>query len=348
MSYCLHPTCPRPQNPENQKVCCSCGTKLLLKSRYRATQLSSDGKFVRTFQGVDTETAQAITIKQICIPPEILRESPKRQKMTGLFNETAQSLHQLAEVATLHTPLDFSVAGNGLYLVEAIVAGETVAQRITTHGPLSEKLLRKLLEDLLPALQALHDNHLLHRDIRPENIVFDHQQGQFLLTGLGIPQLVAESLQGDIPSIGEYLVGDPRYSASEQIQGQAAPTSDLYSLGVVCLQALTALDPIDLMNSQEPGWEYQAHLTTNPISPQLKQVIDKMADPSPLDRYGRAQEALTALNDSIADLVQQLTSTADLVQQIASNATKKPQALLQSGTELVAKKLSELPIKFKI
>lgn len=346
MSFCLHPTCPSPQNPETQKVCCTCGTKLLLKSRHRATQLSSDGKFVRTFQGVDTVTAQAITIKQICIPPEILRESPKKQKIIALFNKTAQSLHQLAEVATLHTPLDFSVAGNGLYLIEAVVAGETVAQRVRTQGPLNEKQLRKLLEDLLPALQALHDNQLLHRDIRPETIVFDHQQGKFLLTDLGIPQLVAESLQGDIPSIGEYLVGDPNYSAPEQIKGQAAPTSDIYSLGVVCLQVLTAIDPMDLIDSQGIGWDYQSYLMANPISPQLLRVIDQMAAPSPLDRYVRAEEALTDLK-GINSLIQQITSTADLVQQAASTATKKPQALLQSGAGLVAKKISELPIKFK-
>lgn len=336
MSYCLHPTCPNPENPENQKACCTCGTKLLLKLRYRATQLSSDGKFVRTFQGLDSQTDQPIIIKQICIPSEILRAKNKKQKILDVFNKTAQTFCQLSEVTNLHAPIDFSVTGNGLYLIKATVIGETVDQLIKTHGQLREKEILKLLDQLVPVLQKLHDNQLIHRDICPKNIIYDYQKGQFLLTNLGIPQLVAESLREDVPSIGEYLVGDPSYSAPEQLNGLTASISDIYSLGMVCLQAITAANPMSLVDSQRGG-EYQAYLSTNPISLHLKQIVEKMSAQSTLERYKQAQDILTDLNASDDSLIKQITSTA----------TKVPMNLLQSGTGLVAKTFSKLPKKSK-
>lgn len=337
MSYCLHPSCSNPQNPNDQKACCTCGTKLLLKARYRATHLSSDGEFVRTFRGLDAQTDQPVTIKQIRIPPEILRVRAKKQKILHAFEETAQTLCQLDEIANLHTPTDFSATGNGLYLIKSVVLGKTVEQLLETQGALKERAIRQLLKDILPALQALHDKDLLHRDICPQNIVYDHQQGQFLLTDVGIPQLVAESLRDNVFSVGEYRVGDPIYSAPEQIDGETAPTSDIYSLGIVCLQAITRLAPIDLIDIQGNVRDYQEYLSNNPISQQLQEIMEKMSAKSTLERYVQVQAILTDLNDSTSSLMKQITSTA----------TRTSLNLMQSGTGLVTKTFSKLPRRSK-
>lgn len=346
MSYCLHPTCPNPQNPDSQKVCRACGTKLLLKSRYRATRPISSGKFVCTFQGFDLQTSQQIAIKQILLPTEVLRNRAKQQRITSLFNEAAQKLHGLAEVVNLHTPLDYSVVGNGLYLIEEAVAGETVAQLIQKQGQFKEKQIRQLLNDLLPSLQDLHDIRLVHRDIKPENIVYSHQIGQFLLTDFGIPQMVAEYLREDCLFTGEYMVGDPSYSSPEHVSGQAAPTSDMYSLGVVCLQALTAMKPIDLMGPQSSSWSYEAYLSANPISDQLQQVLAQLTTPLALDRYVSAKEALADLTAPTDSSLKQVISTAAKIAAIA--VVPLPLTLMRSGTNLVTKSLFKRPGKAKL
>jgi serine/threonine protein kinase len=330
MSYCLHPDCPNPQNSENQKVCCSCGTKLLIKSRYRAMELTSGGKFVRIFQGFDEDKEQQVYIKQIRLPIKILRDRNKRQKINALFERTAQSFQKLKEAASLHMPLDHSILSNGLYLIEEPVTGESVSEIIRKSGPFKEKQIRQLLEDLLLSLVVLHDNDLIHRDLKPDHIFYDNRSGKFLLTNFGIPQMVAEYLRGELAG-GEYLVGDPSYSAPEQISGQAAPTSDLYSLGVVCLKALTTLEPIELMDGQGSGWAYQEHLAASQVSAQLQQVIEKMACPSALDRYIYAQDALAQLANPTSSRMKNFTSAA----------TKVPFNLLKSGVDMMARRVGK-------
>nr|WP_242028551.1 protein kinase [Pseudanabaena sp. FACHB-2040] len=307
--------------------------------------MSLEGEFVRTFQGLDLQTAQKIIIKQILLPTEILRNRAKQQRIINLFNEAAQKLQGLTKVVNLHTPLDYSVMGNGLYLIEEAVAGETVAQLLEKQGQFKEKQIRQLLNDLLPSLQELHDSKFIHRDIRPENIVYSHHLGQFLLTNFGIPQLVAECLREDVPSTGEYMVGDPSYSSPEQVNGQAAPTSDVYSLGVVCLQALTAMKPIDLMGLHDSSWAYKAYLTENLISKQLQQVVDQMTAPSALNRYVSAKNALTDLTASTDSSMEQVMATAAKIAAIVALPT--PLTLLQSGAGLVTKSLLKLPGKAK-
>ena len=344
MSYCFHPTCPGPENADIKKVCGACGTGLLLKARYKANSLISNGTFVRSFSGVDLQHNKPVFIKQIHLPVEILRNRQKRQIINSLFSEAAFKLHELADIEGIHTPLDYSAASNGLYLIEEVVVGQTLEQIIKTQGQLSEKQIRELLLNLLPALQELHQKALLHRDIKPENIVYSQDSGKFIFINLGLPQMVAEYLQKDVPSIGEYLLGDPSYSAPDQVQGKASCTSDLYSLGVVCLEAATGISPIDLMNIQGTGWEYQSYLESNPITQQLQQVIEQLACSSILDRYTHASEAFTDLakDNKIfsVDFLKQVSAVT-----AATAAT--PFTLLQSGAELLSDTIAKFPSKKK-
>lgn len=240
-------------------------------------------------------------------------------------------------------------------MIEEVVAGETLDKIIKTEGQLSEKQVRNLLLNLLPALQELHQKSLLHRDIRPENIVYSQNSGEFLLTNLGLPQMVAEHLREGIPSIGEYLLGDPSYSALEQVGGKASCTSDLYSLGVFCLEAITGTKPIDLMILQGTGWEYQPYLESNPISQQLQKIIEQLAIPSILDGYTHTFDVLASLtednNTSSVDFLEKFTSATAAAPlsllQFTSATVVAPLSLLQSGAGLLSNTFSKVPSKKK-
>lgn len=299
MSLCVHPHCTHPQNPGNQRACRSCGAKLLIKSRYRALQPIKTGKFIRTFKGVDTASPNSafVQLKQILLPDEVLKNSANRQRVIDIFNRAAATLHSLRDVTNLQTPLDYSVVGNGLYLIEEICQGSTLADLLQHQHYLTESQIQRLLEDLLPCLQQLHEHSLLHRDIQPEHIVYSPHAETFTFTDFGFPQLVAEAMQDGIPNVGEYLVGDPAYSAQEQLAGKTACASDLYSLGVVCLHAATGMEPIYLLDHDGKRWNYRDYLTDNPLSPAFCKILEQMASPSILDRYSRIEPLLEDLRN---------------------------------------------------
>lgn len=299
MSFCVHPHCIHPQNPDHQRACCSCGAKLLIKSRYRALQPINVGKFVRTFKGVDTTLpgSAPIQLKQILLPEEILKNSANRQRVLDIFSRSVATLRTMKEVSNLQIPIDYSVVGNGLYLIEVVPQGSTLSELLQTHHYLTESQIQKLLEDLLPSLQQLHRHSLLHRDIQPAHIIYSHDSATFTLINFGFPQLVAEMMQNSLPKSGEYLVGDPAYSAQEQLAGNPTFASDLYSLGVVCLHAATGIEPIYLLNNQGTHWNYQNYLTSNLLSPAFCKILEKMAAPSILDRYSRIELLLENLKN---------------------------------------------------
>lgn len=307
MSVCLHPHCTDPQNPETQRACRSCGAKLLIKSHYRALQPIKMGKFIRTFKGVDTAfSANApIQLKQILLPDEILKNSANRQRAIEIFKQSVAALHTLKDVPNLQTPIDYSVVGNGLYLIEALPHGSTLSELLQNQSYLTESQIQKLLEDLLPALQTLHESSLLHRDIQPEHILYSHHSGTFTLINFGFPQLIAEMMQNSILKAGEYLIGDPAYSAQEQLTGKATFASDLYSLGVVCLQAATGIEPTYLLDYQGKHWNYQDYLTHNSLSPAFCKILEQMAAPSLLDRYTNIELLLKDLRHQDASAAEQ-------------------------------------------
>src|SRR4028119_149787 len=92
MSYCLNLNCSKPQNPNNAKFCLRCGTKLLLKDRYRAIQPLSSGGCSRTFEALDQDRLNhPCVIKLFMLPPE------QDQKATELFNQEAVRLYELGK-----------------------------------------------------------------------------------------------------------------------------------------------------------------------------------------------------------------------------------------------------------
>lgn len=278
------------------------------------------GKFVRTFKSVDTTLPDndPIQIKQILLPSEILKNSANRQRVIDIFNQTAATLHSLKDVANLHTPIDYSVVGNGLYLIEEVPHSSTLSELLQNQHYLTESQIQKLLEDLLPSLQQLHERSLLHRAIQPDHIVYSHHSGAFTLINLGLPQLVAEVMHDSIPNVGEYLVGDPAYSSQEQLAGKTTYASDLYSLGVVCLHAATGVEPIYLLDHHGKHWNYQDYLTNNPLSPAFCKMLEKMAAPSILDRYSKIEPLLEDLKTRPA-----LMAEKPVIQPLPQQAAEK-------------------------
>jgi serine/threonine protein kinase len=294
MSYCLNPDCPKPQNPDNAKFCLTCGTKLLLKDRYRAIQPLGRGGCSRTFEAVDRDRLNhPCAIKLFLLPPD------QDRKATDLFNQEAVRLYELGKHDQIPELYAHFEQDNRLYLVQEFIDGETLLDELENRGVpgstlYKESEIRDILVNLLPAIDFIHQQGVIHRDIKPANIMRRRSDGKLVLIDFG----VAKQATGEVLVKGGTMIGTLGYAPAEQLQfGEAYCASDLYALGATCIHLLTGMHPFNLYNSLEGCWIWQEHLPEGTaISPQLRDILDKLLKILVKDRYQSALDVLQELN----------------------------------------------------
>jgi serine/threonine protein kinase len=303
MIYCLNPNCRDRLNPDDYKFCHSCGSHLLLRNRYRILKPIGSGGFGRTYQAADTDCMSAPCVVKQFLPSSEIQANPKAlEKATAMFNQEAVRLFQLGEHPHIPRLLAHFEEGKRLYLVQELIAGLTLRQELATQGAFSEQKIRQLFAELLPILKFIHERGVIHRDIKLENIMRRHRNGKLVLIDFGVSKLVTETTMGKVGT----TVGTLGYTPMEQMHGHAYPASDLYSLGVTCVclltQSLPKLDGSDgLYEPLECRWMWRERLPDGTtISQELGQILDKLLQPLPKDRYKSASEVLQALNSTLA------------------------------------------------
>ena len=314
MSYCLNPDCPKPQNPETNKLCQECGFHLLLQERYRAIELMAQGGFSRTFLVVDHGQTPSLhcVLKQFWtknLTPDALK------KATTLFQQEAFLLEELGKHPQIPTLLSHFEQNQYFYLVQEFIDGTNLARVVEEEGTLSETQIWQLLDDLLPVLKFIHDHQVIHRDIKPENIIRrtppaslgkGEEQGKAFTLGRTGSQIVLVDLGSAKLMTGiEALktgtrIGSPEYVAPEQARGKAVFASDLYSLGVSCIYLLTGIPPFDLFDVVNDCWAWRDYLTQD-VSPNLAQILDKLLQNALTRRFQSVDEVVQAMNQVRSD-----------------------------------------------
>ncbi len=294
MSYCLNPDCSKPQNPNDAKFCLTCGTKLLLKDRYRATKPLGQGGCSRTFEAVDQDRLNhPCVIKLFMMPPE------QDWKATELFNQEAVRLYELGRHDQIPELYAHFEKDNRLYLVQEFIDGQTLLNELEDRGGRAGRLyqeseIRGILTDLLPVLTFIHEQSVIHRDIKPANIMRRRSDGKLVLIDFG------GAKQATVQVLGEQgtMIGTLGYAPAEQLQfGEAYPASDLYALGATCIHLLTGIHPFNLYNSLEGCWVWKESLRPGTtISPQLEEILNKLLKVLVKERYQTANEVLQELN----------------------------------------------------
>jgi serine/threonine protein kinase len=299
MSYCLNPHCPKPQNLPTNLFCQTCGTKLLLKQRYRALKIIGKGGFGRTFlaQDEDKPSKPRCVIKQFY--PE---EQTNIEKAQELFEQEAIRLEKLGKHPQIPNLYAHFIQDDRQYIVQEFIEGETLEQELTEKGVFSEAEIRSILADLLPVLQFIHQGEVIHRDIKPENIIRRFTDNKLVLVDFGAAKYATATLLGKTGT----KIGSVEYAAPEQMRGKAVFASDIYSLGVTCLYLLTQISPFDLFDSNEDAWVWRQYLLNNPVSDQLGYILDNMVHNSLKERYHSVDEVMEDL-----DLKQPKISQAD-------------------------------------
>lgn len=303
MSYCLNPQCHRPHNTHDGKFCQTCGSKLLLKERYRAIKPIGQGGFGKTFLAVDEDKPS----KPYCVIKQFypqIRGTTALQKATELFNQEAVRLEHLGEHPQIPDLFAYFVQDGRQYLIQEFIDGQNLAQELGQFGCYGEAQIRHLLLDLLPVLQFCHDRNVIHRDIKPDNIIRRRQlpgrstqispsaSGNLVLVDFG----ASKSADGILANQPGTSIGSPEYVAPEQIHGKAGFYSDIYSLGVTCIHLLTGKSPFDLHDIHNDTWIWQKYLQ-QPISDDLAAILHQMLARTPIHRYQSAAAVMADLQE---------------------------------------------------
>jgi WD40 repeat protein len=293
MSYCLNPSCLHPQNPPQSNFCRSCGGRLRLRDRYLAVQPIGQGGFGRTFKAIDEDKPS----KPFCVIKQFfpqLEGTAATRKAGELFTQEASALEQL-DYPNIPKLLAYFITPDGRqYLVQEFIDGQNLKAELESHGKFSAGQVRELLLAILPTLDYLQRLGFIHRDIKPENIIRRADNRQLYLVDFGAAKIATterSQMQGT-------TIGTPEFMAPEQGWGRAFASSDLYSLGVTCLNLWTGISPFKLFDDDRGQWQWRDTIAES-IEPQLVTIIDKLIQPRPIDRYPNARAVIDALNGNL-------------------------------------------------
>jgi serine/threonine protein kinase len=347
MSYCLNPHCPNPQNPTGTNFCQTCGSKLLLKDRYRTLQPLGQGGFGKTFLAVDEDKPShpRCVIKQFF--PQA-QGTNTVQKAAELFTQEAMRLDELGKHPQIPELLAYFSQDSQQYLVQEFIDGQDLAQELASRGTFEETQIRLLLNDLLPVLQFVHQHQVIHRDIKPENIIRRASRNQ---RGVQGGQLVLVDFGASKVATGTALartgtaIGSAGYAAPEQSFGRAVFASDIYGLGVTCIHLLTGMHPFDLFNAHEGIWVWRNALRS-PVSQALGHILDKMIETAINKRYQSASEILQNLGSQNSQAVvnkpqSSVTSTTTNLQ--PHPTVKKPNGAIEADLAEVSSQFLSPP-----
>lgn len=294
-SYCINQDCHHPFNLPDATFCSYCGSPLLLQERFRPIALLGQGGFGRTFKAIDESDPSPAycAIKQF-FPQQ---QGPgNAAKATELFRQEALRLETLGRHTQIPTYIGYFEQDGSQYLVQEFISGPNLAQELARSEPFNETQIRQLLLDVLPLLQFIHSRRVIHRDVKPENLIRRQSDGCLVLVDFGAAKYATQTTLGKTGT----MIGSAAYTAPEQVRGKAVFASDLYSLGVTCIHLLTQIPPFDLFDSGEDAWVWRDYLGSNKVSKSLGNILDKMLQSGTKRRYQSADEVLKDLQVAIA------------------------------------------------
>ncbi|MDF5722224.1 MAG: protein kinase [Rhizonema sp. PD37] len=272
----------------------------LLDYRYQVIKVLATGGFGQTYIAQDTKRPG----NPICVVKH-LKPANSEQKVFDtakrLFHNEAETLEKLGNHDQIPRLLAYFDQNQEFYLVQEFIEGHPLSEELLAHQSWSESQVVQMLHEVLSILLFVHRQGVIHRDIKPDNIIRRTSDNQLVLVDFGaVKQLRVVAghpekalLSPVVYHTGTVAIGTPGYMPTEQGHGKPRPNSDIYALGIIAIQALTGMSPIDLPEDPHTGEILWQHLV--PVSKELATVLTKMVHYHFKDRYQSVSEVLQAL-----------------------------------------------------
>ncbi|MEL6899772.1 MAG: tetratricopeptide repeat protein [Cyanobacteria bacterium J06606_4] len=303
----------------------------LINHRYRIIKPLAEGGFGKTFLVEDTQmpSRRHCVIKQLkpmTDRPEVFQVVQQRFGREAAVLESLGKGHR--QIPDLYAYFE---AGGQFYLVQEWMEGSPLSALSQQAWP--EARVRSLLKSLLEVLTHVHSQNIIHRDIKPDNIIVRSADQLPCLIDFGaVKELMSTTVSASGAANSSLVIGTPGYMPPEQAAGRPTFSSDLYSLGMTMITLLTARSPAALPTNSLTGealWQQFVPAVSHP----LKTVLAQAVHPNAQTRYATAADMLAAL---FPNTLEQAVS-ADVETQLPPNSSTMPTvAVAKQGSALLA------------
>ena len=300
----------------------------VLADRYRLVEQIGIGGMAIVYRAVDKRTGHDVAVK--VLKPEFNQNA----EFVSRFQREAEAASKMTHHNIVNL-LDVGMDGGNRYLVMEYVPGKTLKQVIQEKGRLNTATAVQITIRILAALQHAHQNGIIHRDIKPQNILV-HADGHIKVADFGIARIAnASTLTHD-----DSVMGTVHYLSPEQASGgDVRETSDIYSVGVVLYEMLTGRVPFDGDNYVAIAMQ---HLKNKPAPieqfapetpPAVCRVCMTALEKNPRFRYQSATDMAMDLRRALEGRYDEMTATAALEQMARQNGAVSPQQPRPQGQQ---------------
>ena len=282
----------------------------VLQGRYQIIQSLGAGVFGQTYIAVDTDYPD----NPKCVVKQLKVSSSQSSYLDILrlrFLTETETLKRLGRHQQIPEFIACFEEHERFYLVQEYIEGHALTAELPIDeqwGSLwSESEVIEFLKDVLGILEFVHSQGVIHCDIKPENLIRRAVDGKLVLIDFGSIVPIDFDMNAELP-IYRIPVTSLGYIPPEQFIGKTQPNSDIYSLGMIAIQGLTGLEPLQLKvdtSTNESAWRSQ----NTPVSDYLAAVLSQMIRYDSLNRFQSASEVLRVLKQIVLETPQTVETT---------------------------------------
>jgi beta-lactam-binding protein with PASTA domain/predicted Ser/Thr protein kinase len=265
-------------------------TPRLLSERYELGEVLGYGGMAEVHRGLDTRLGRDVAVKVLRAD---LARDPQFQMRFRREAQNAAALNHPAIVAVYDTGEVQSEFGPLPYIVMEYVDGQTLREIVKTEGPMTQQQVVEVMADVCAALDFSHRHNIIHRDVKPANIMINHA-GAVKVMDFGIARALGE---GQNVTQTAAVIGTAQYLSPEQARGEAVDArSDVYAAGCVLFELLTGDPPFTGDTPVAVAYQHVREEPRRPseVNPSIPSALDavvlKALSKNPLNRYQSAAE----------------------------------------------------------
>lgn len=258
--------------------------------RYAVTHRLGGGGMANVYYALQMPLGRAVVVKML--HPHLAREADMRERFRREAESAAQLFHP--HICPI---IDFGSSGETVFLVMPFLARGTLGERMAQTKVLSPEFTAAVGAQVAVALDFAHRHGIVHRDIKPDNIMFDEDDNA-LVTDFGI---ATAHFRGRMTGTGN-VMGTPHYMSPEQVRGRLLDgRSDLYTLGVVLYEVMLGFPPFDGADVYSISYKHVHEIPVSPevvdsrVPAQLAEVLMRCLEKAPARRYATGRDLADAL-----------------------------------------------------